>query len=113
LVNTYGPTETTIVATRCDLTGAAAPGSASQVPIGKPIANTRVYVLDPCGRLVPVGVPGELYIGGDDLARGNVVYVFDHWSIIYSTDNTPNNPIPLDGVSTRTFRAWWRCHRKE
>ena len=70
LVNTYGPTETTIVATRCDLTGVAAPESAAKVPIGQPIANTRVYVLDPCGRLVPVGVPGELYIGGAGLARG-------------------------------------------
>jgi len=54
----------------------------------------------------------EGYFIGDDLARGDVVYVFDHWSIIYSTDNTPTNPIPLFGVSTRTFRAWWRCHRK-
>ena len=53
------------------------------------------------------------YFIGDDLARGNVVYVFDHWSIITDRDNTPTNPLPLAGVSTRTFRAWWRCHRKE
>ena len=49
---------------------------------------------------------------GDDMVRGDVVYVFDHWSVIYDKDNTPTNPLPLAGVSTRTFRAWWRCHRK-
>ena len=70
LVNTYGPTETTIVATMCDLTGKDAPESATRAPIGGPIANTRVYVLDLHLQPVPVGVPGELYIGGDGLARG-------------------------------------------
>jgi amino acid adenylation domain-containing protein len=63
--NLYGPTETTIWSTihRAD----SRPGS---VPIGKPIANTQVYILDERRRLVPRGVPGELYIGGDGLARG-------------------------------------------
>jgi amino acid adenylation domain-containing protein len=63
--NLYGPTETTIWSTlhRID----ARPGS---VPIGKPIANTQVYVLDDRFHLVPQGVPGELYIGGDGLAKG-------------------------------------------
>jgi amino acid adenylation domain-containing protein len=70
VANTYGPTETTIVATRCDLTGENAPESAAKAPIGKPIANTQVYVLDPYLRPTPAGVPGELYIGGNGLARG-------------------------------------------
>lgn len=70
LTNTYGPTETTIVVTLCDLNGKRAPVSATRAPIGKPIANTQVYVLDPHLQPVPVGVPGELYIGGDGLARG-------------------------------------------
>ena len=70
LVNTYGPTETTIVATMCDLTGEDAPESAAKAPIGKPATNTQVYVLDPQLRPMPAGVPGELYIGSAGLARG-------------------------------------------
>ncbi|HEX2925663.1 MAG TPA: amino acid adenylation domain-containing protein [Ruminiclostridium sp.] len=65
LWNVYGPTETTIWSTMAKVekgTGA--------VTIGKPIANTQVYVLDHVMNPVPVGIPGELYIGGDGLARG-------------------------------------------
>ncbi|MBC3502493.1 non-ribosomal peptide synthase/polyketide synthase [Pseudomonas sp. SWRI59] len=64
LVNNYGPTETTVVAT----SGQVQPGAA--LHIGKPIANTRVYVLDAHRQAVPVGVVGELYIGGAQVARG-------------------------------------------
>ncbi|PNB16257.1 MULTISPECIES: non-ribosomal peptide synthetase, partial [unclassified Pseudomonas] len=64
LVNNYGPTETTVVAT----SGQLQPGGA--LHIGKPTANTRVYVLDAQRQPVPVGVTGELYIGGAQVARG-------------------------------------------
>ncbi|MGK4003929.1 amino acid adenylation domain-containing protein [Sorangium sp. So ce1036] len=70
LLNAYGPTETTVTATVSHLSAAADPRDAWAVPIGRPLANTRAYVLDPAGQPVPVGVVGELYLGGQGLARG-------------------------------------------
>ena len=65
LWNMYGPTETTIWSTTRLVAGEGACGS-----IGRPIANTQVYVLDEHRQPLPIGVPGELYIGGAGLARG-------------------------------------------
>ncbi|MBG6151653.1 amino acid adenylation domain-containing protein, partial [Aquimarina sp. EL_43] len=64
-INAYGPTETSICATTFE--GNITGGS---VPIGKPITNANVYILDSDMNLVPVGVPGELCVGGPGLARG-------------------------------------------
>jgi amino acid adenylation domain-containing protein len=63
--NLYGPTETTIWSTVHQVDGRDGP-----VPIGRPIANTQVYVVDNRGQPVPVGVKGELLIGGAGVARG-------------------------------------------
>jgi len=63
--NLFGPTETTIWSTIHQVQ----PGN-NAVSIGRPIANTQIYVLGQDMRPVPIGVPGELYIGGDGLARG-------------------------------------------
>ncbi|MFC0530993.1 condensation domain-containing protein, partial [Phytohabitans kaempferiae] len=69
VVNAYGSTEMTIDATWFRPTPEALDGHAT-VPIGRPLANTRVYVVDGGLSLVPVGVAGELLVGGDGLARG-------------------------------------------
>ncbi|MCC5645817.1 amino acid adenylation domain-containing protein [Nostoc sp. CHAB 5824] len=68
LVNSYGPTETTVVATLSDLSENAL--NRQEVAIGKPISNVQVYVLDKYLQPVPIGVPGELHIGGAGVARG-------------------------------------------
>jgi amino acid adenylation domain-containing protein len=68
LVNAYGPSEASVIALTHRVT-AVAP-DATGVPVGRPIANTRVYLLDRRGRLVPVGVPGELHVAGDGNAIG-------------------------------------------
>jgi amino acid adenylation domain-containing protein len=69
-LNTYGPTETTVIATAYEPPAGADRQAITELPIGRPIANTQVYVLDRWLRPVPVGVPGELYIGGAGVARG-------------------------------------------
>jgi acyl carrier protein len=61
----YGPTETTVWSTTHKLAKAAA-----SVPIGRPIANTRIYILDEDGVPAPIGAAGELYIGGAGVTRG-------------------------------------------
>ncbi|SCL52695.1 amino acid adenylation domain-containing protein [Micromonospora citrea] len=69
LVNHYGPTENTVVATADPVPAQAGP-VVHAPPIGRAIANVTTYVLDGAGRPVPVGVPGELCLGGLQVARG-------------------------------------------
>ncbi len=69
IVNGYGPTESTTF-TCCYPIPPRLDESVCTIPIGRPIANTEVYLLDLHGSPVPPGIPGELYIGGDGLARG-------------------------------------------
>lgn len=66
--NFYGPTETTVSSLRYPIPNHISEGT--KVPIGKPVANTRIYILDQQHKMLPQGVDGEIYIAGDGLARG-------------------------------------------
>ncbi|MCP5049141.1 MAG: amino acid adenylation domain-containing protein, partial [bacterium] len=65
--NIYGPTEATVYASRYSLSQRT---GKTNIPIGKPLQNTRLYILDGGGRLQPIGIPGELCIAGAGVARG-------------------------------------------
>jgi amino acid adenylation domain-containing protein len=101
-INAYGPTEATVCATLAEWDGTGV----GPAPIGRPIANTQVYVLDRTMQPVPPGVPGELWIGGDSLARG-------YWNrpdmtaAHFVTDSFSRRP------SARLYRTGdlvrWRC----
>ncbi|HEU0055532.1 MAG TPA: amino acid adenylation domain-containing protein, partial [Longimicrobium sp.] len=68
VIHCYGPTETTTFAITHEVRHVE--DGARSIPLGRPIGNTRVYLLDPAGEPVPVGVAGELHIGGAGVARG-------------------------------------------
>ncbi len=68
LVNTYGPTEATVVATLYRIPEEWSPFA--EVPLGQPISGARTYVLNDAGDVLPMGAPGELWIGGAGVARG-------------------------------------------
>ena len=65
LINLYGPTEATI-----EVTAELVTAEEDAVAVGRPIDNARIYVLDGCGQPTPIGVRGEIHIGGLPLARG-------------------------------------------
>ncbi len=68
IIDGYGPTETTICSTLHNVHPETAHDRS--VPIGRPVQNSKIYILDPYQRPVPIGVPGEIYIGGEGLAIG-------------------------------------------
>jgi amino acid adenylation domain-containing protein len=92
VINAYGPTETTVCAT-LGVYGRE-PGAP---PIGRPLANVRVYVLDADGQPVPVGLAGELYIGGVGVARGYL-----HHPGLTAARFVPD---PFAAVSGRLYRT--------
>jgi len=104
LTNLYGPTEATIDVSYFDC---PLPGDVDRVPIGKPIYNTQLYILDKGLKLQPVGVTGELCIGGIGLARG-------YLNLPELTHEKFCVLLPGGTLFTNTFTArhlnGWRCH---
>lgn len=104
LFNLYGPTEVSVSCThfRC------VPGGSGPVPIGRPMSNVRVYVLDRNLQLVPPGVKGELYVGGAGLARG----------YLGAPDLTADSflPDPFGPAGSRIYRTgdvvYWNSQRE-
>ena len=70
LFNVYGPTEAVISSTSFEVPHGYSGAAKATAPIGRPIANTQIYILDRRGQPAPIGVAGELHIGGIGLARG-------------------------------------------
>ncbi len=96
LVNMYGITETTVHSTYCQVTEGDI-GDAARNPIGVPLADLRIYLLDADGGLVPLGVPGEIYVGGPGVTRG----------YLHRPDLTAQRfvPDPFAGSGDRLYRS--------
>ena len=101
LWNLYGPTETTVWSSLHKVAAAdlAATDSGSAITIGRPLGNTQFYILDANRQPVPVGVPGELYIGGTGLARG-----YRNLPALTNEKFVPN-PFAGDAGSGRLYRT--------
>ncbi len=98
LWNLYGPTEATVWSTAARITADMLNAANPIIPLGKPIANTQVYVLNPHRHSVPEGVSGELYIGGAGIARG----YFNRPEL--TEEKFIPNPFDLSGA-TRLYRT--------
>ncbi|AHG93600.1 amino acid adenylation domain protein (plasmid) [Gemmatirosa kalamazoonensis] len=120
VLNHYGPTETTVGVLTHEVTTASLSGQT--VPLGKPLANTHAYVVDTFGNEQPVGIPGELLIGGAGVARGYLKrddltaerFVAFHGERVYRTGDRvrrlPDGSIEFlgrvdDQVKVRGFRV--------
>jgi amino acid adenylation domain-containing protein len=111
IYNLYGPTETTVWSTIKNLT------TSGVVDIGTPISNTRVYILNKYRQLQPVGVPGELCIGGDGLVRGYLnnpeltAEKFDHdlWDYQDEQQRRTGKGIRISPRFYRSYRSYKSC----
>jgi len=101
VVNVYGPTEDTVYSTAAEV-----PPGAETITIGKPVSNSRSYILDDSMQPVAVGVPGELYLAGDQLARG---YLHDEeLTRERFIEVNPNGPIPEERLYKTGDLCRWR-----
>lgn len=101
VVNVYGPTEDTVYSTASEV-----PAGDDTITIGKPVANSRTYILDDSMHPVPVGVPGELYLAGDQLARG---YLHDEeLTRERFLEMEPDGPVPEERLYRTGDLGRWR-----
>lgn len=101
VVNVYGPTEDTVYSTVAEVSVGV-----ETITIGKPVSGSRSYVLDDSMQPVPVGVPGELYLAGDQLARG---YLHDEeLTKERFIEVDPTGPIPEERLYKTGDRCRWR-----
>jgi acyl-coenzyme A synthetase/AMP-(fatty) acid ligase/acyl carrier protein len=100
VINAYGPTESTVCASGMEYDGKSI---TPVVPIGRPIENIQLYILDQWQQPAPIGVPGELYIGGVGLARGylNRPNLTQERFIHHPFDPTPDSRLYKTGDLTR------------
>ncbi|MCU0286989.1 MAG: SDR family oxidoreductase, partial [Acidobacteria bacterium] len=122
IIHVYGPTETTVYASYYFID--SIDETSGTIPIGKPISNTTVYILDKYLNPVPMGVPGEIYIGGAGVARGYLNNpeltadrfkrnVISQWLLVISNNgnslNSPNDQCPMTNdyfYSTGDLARW-------
>ncbi|NEO73876.1 amino acid adenylation domain-containing protein, partial [Moorena sp. SIO3H5] len=103
LINAYGPTEATVEATLCKVTAemmlrnANANALQKELPIGRPIVNVQAYILDKHLQAVPIGIPGELHLGGSGLARGYL-----HRPELTAEKFIPN---PFEGDNSKLYKT--------
>jgi amino acid adenylation domain-containing protein len=100
MLNHYGPTETTIGSCTFDVGDDVSAWRPGTVPVGKPISNTRAYVLDRQLEAVPVGVPGELCIAGAGVARGYIEQP-EQTSAVFVPDPAGSGPLYRTGDLAR------------
>lgn len=101
VVNVYGPTEDTVFSTAAEV-----PEGAETITIGKPVPGSRSYILNDSMQPVPIGVPGELYLAGDQLARG---YLHDEeLTRERFLEMDPNGPVPEERLYKTGDLCRWR-----
>jgi amino acid adenylation domain-containing protein len=106
LFNTYGPTETTVVATAIELSSERKSNPVfGQVPVGRPLRHVKAYVLDSAMNPTPMGIPGELHLGGAALARG--------YLNLPDRTNMSFVPNPFNGPSGRLYKTGDRVRFRE
>ncbi|HEY0365530.1 MAG TPA: amino acid adenylation domain-containing protein, partial [Pyrinomonadaceae bacterium] len=99
IINHYGPTETTVGSLTFDASETGLRAGARSVPIGYPIANTQVYILDRHMKPVPIGVPGELYIGGAGVASGYLN------KPAQTAERFITHTFPVENLTTRLYKT--------